>query len=124
MNRPSYSASSASWRRVIGSISTECRTAMRAKCLIEDGEFVFRLGAGLRVAPLALGVLMQGFTQKRGFAVGKPGDIARTDALDREPGAGLDIDLERGAPEPVEQQPPERLKACVAREPEADQKLE
>jgi len=34
MNSPSNSASSASWRLVIGSTSTDSLSAMRAKCLI------------------------------------------------------------------------------------------
>ena len=38
MNRPSYSASSASCRLVIGSISTDSFSAMRARCLIETAE--------------------------------------------------------------------------------------
>ena len=62
--------------------------------------------------------------RKLGLAVGQPRDVARTDALDREPGAGLDVDLQRRAAEPVEQQPPELLEARVAGDAEADQELE
>ena len=49
MNRPSNSASSASWRLVIGSTSTDSFSAMRAKCLIEFGDdgavFSFSFGS-------------------------------------------------------------------------------
>jgi hypothetical protein len=47
MNSPSYSASSASWRFVIGSMSTECFSAIRTKCLIEAGDEggIFSLGS-------------------------------------------------------------------------------
>src|SRR6185369_12618881 len=85
---------------------------------------VFRDRARLGVAPFALGVAVQRLAQEARLAVGETGDVARADALDRQPGAGLDIDLERRAAEPVEQQPPELLEALVAGDAEADQQLE
>src|ERR1700681_3084622 len=49
MNRPSNSASSASWRLVIGSTSTDIFSAMRMKWLIEaeeeDAVFSFSFGS-------------------------------------------------------------------------------
>src|SRR4051794_41880897 len=47
MNRPSYSASSASWRLVTGSTSIESFSAMRAMYLIEAGDdgAIFSLGS-------------------------------------------------------------------------------
>src|SRR5258705_1727522 len=47
MNKPSYSASSANCRLVIGSTSTESFSAMRAMCLIEAAEdgAIFSLGS-------------------------------------------------------------------------------
>ena len=62
--------------------------------------------------------------QEARLAVGETGDVARPDALDREPGAGLDIDLERRAAEPVEEEAAELLEALVAGDAEADQELE
>src|SRR5262245_41673882 len=67
---------------------------------------------------------MQALAQEEGLAVGEPRDVARADAVDGEPLAGLDDHLERGTAEPVEQQPPERLEARVAGDAEADEQLE
>ena len=78
MNRPSYSASSASWRRVIGSTSTDSFSAMRDDVLdrgrrgrrhllvriVEHGEIVFGDRARLGIAPFALGVLVQRLAQE------------------------------------------------------------
>ena len=133
MNRPSNSASSASWRLVIGSTSTDSFSAMRAKCLIEfgdqrarrrllvfvrvvqHGEIVFGDPARLGVAPLPLGVVaVSDWRKKLAFAVGQPGDGAGPDAVDRQPGARLDDRLQCRAAEPVEQEPAERLEARVA----------
>jgi hypothetical protein len=71
-----------------------------------------------------LGVRMQRFAQERGFAVGEAGDVARPDALDRQPCPRLDDDFERRAAEPVEQQAPERFETLIAGDAEADQELE
>ena len=92
--------------------------------IVQHREVVFRDRARLGVAPFALGVTVQRLAQEARLAVGEAGDVARPDALDRQPGAGLDIDLERRAAEPVEQQPPELLEALVAGDAEADQELE
>ena len=138
MNRPSYSASSASWRRVIGSTSTESLSAMRAMYLIEAAEDggIFSFGSYSTARSYFATVRALGsrhsrlvcwcsaFAQERRLAVGQPGDVARPDAVDREPGAGLDGHFERRAAEPVEQQPPERFETLIARDAEADQELE
>ena len=92
--------------------------------IVQHREVVFGDRARLGVAPLALGVLVQRLAEERRLAVGEPGEVARPDAVDREPRARLDRDLERRAAEPVEQQAPERLEARVARDAEADQQLE
>src|ERR1700724_2649625 len=106
MNRPSDSANSARWRRGIGSTSTG-----RA--------------AGLRVAPLARRMPMQGLAQETRLSVGEPGERAHADAVDRVPGgAGIDAHLQGRAAEPVEQEPPERLEALIAGDAEAHQQLE
>ena len=140
MNRPSNSASSASWRLVISSTSTEFFSAMRAKYLseserarrrllvlvriVQHGEIVFGDRARLGVAPFPLGVIVQRLAEKLAFAVGEPGDGARADAVDRQPRARLDDHFQRRAAEPVEQEPPERLEARIAGDAEADQELE
>ena len=69
-------------------------------------------------------MLVQGFAEELALAVGEPVDVARPDALDRQPVPGLDDHFERRAAEPVEQQPAERFEALVARNAEADQELE
>ncbi len=113
---------------------------MRAKCLIEFGErrrrllvlvrivqhreIVFGDRARLGVAPFPLGVIVQRLAEELAFAVGEPGDGARADAVDRQPGARLDDHFQRRAAEPVEQQPAERLEALVAGDAETDQELE
>src|SRR5262249_16522093 len=92
--------------------------------IVEHRKVVFRYGARLRAAPLALGVLVERLTQEGRFAVAEPRDVARADAFDRGPSASLDVDFQRRATEPVEQQPPERFEARVGGDAEADQKLE
>jgi hypothetical protein len=69
-------------------------------------------------------VPVKAFAQEQRLPVGETGNVARTDALDRKPRAGLDVDFERGATEPVEQQPPERLETIITGNPEADQDLQ
>src|SRR5215472_2755517 len=92
--------------------------------IVKDGEVVFRDRARLGVAPLAPGVTVERFAEELALAVGEPGDVARTDAVDRERCARLDDDFKCRAAEPVEQQPTERLETAVARDAEADQQLE
>ena len=138
MNRPSNSASSASWRLVIGSTSTESllgdagemldRGRRRRRHLlvriVEHREVVFGDRARFGIAPFALGVIVQRLAEELGFAVGEPGDVARADAVDREPVARVDDDFERRAAEPVEQQPAERFEAVIAGDAETDQQPE
>ncbi len=88
--------------------------------IVEHREIVLGDGARLGIAPFALGVLVERLPQERRLAVSEPGDVAGPDPVDREPGAGLDDDLERGAAEPVEQEAPEGLETRVARDAEAD----
>ena len=113
---------------------------MRAKCLIESerrrrrllvfvrivehGEIVFGDRARLGIAPFPLGVVVQRLAEELAFAVGEPGDVARPDAVDRQPRARFDDHFQRRAAEPVEQQAPERFEALVARDAETDQELE
>ena len=92
--------------------------------IVQHREVVLGDRAGLGIAPFALGVLVQRLAEELALAVGQPVDVARPDAVDRQPLAGLDRDLERRAAEPVEQQPAEGLEARVARDAEADQQLE
>jgi hypothetical protein len=91
---------------------------------VQDGEIVFGDGSRLGIAPLPLGVLVERVAEERRLAVGQPGDVARTDAVDRQPGAGLDRHLERRAAEPIEQEPPELVEPRVVGDAEANQKLE
>ena len=67
---------------------------------------------------------MQQLAKERGFAVGEPGNVARSDAVDREPRAGIDDDFEGGAAEPVEQQAPEQFEAAILRDAETDKELQ
>ena len=69
-------------------------------------------------------MLVQRFPQERRLAIGEPGDVARADAVDREPRAGLHLHFERRTAEPVEQEPAERFETGVAGDAEADQQLE
>src|SRR5438552_12139020 len=87
-------------------------------------EIVFRNSARLRIAPFALGVLVQRLAQKQRLAVGKAGNVARPDAFDREPVPRFDGDFERRAAKPVKQQAAERVEAGIARNAEAGQQLE
>src|SRR5262249_56096963 len=88
-------------------------------------EIVFGDRARLRVAPFALGVIVQALAEEIGFAVGKPRDGPWPDAVDRQPlAAGLDNHFERRTTEPIEQQPAERLEALLAGAAEADQEPE
>src|SRR5215510_1438310 len=91
--------------------------------VVEHREVVFRNRARSGISPFALGVLMERLAQEGSLAVGEPGDVARTDPIDREPGAGLYGHLQRRAAEPIEQEPPELLEARVAGDAEADQQL-
>ena len=92
--------------------------------IVEHGEIVFRHHAGLGIAPFAARVLVQRLAQERSLAVGEPGDVARANALDREPVTGLDDHLQRRTAEPVEQDASERFEARIAGDAEADQELD
>src|SRR6266568_7920316 len=91
--------------------------------IVQHRQIVFGDRAGLRVAPVAPGVLVQRLAEELALAVGQPVDVARPDSLDGQPGPGLHDDLERRTAEPVEQQPAKRLEALVAGDAETDQKL-
>ena len=91
---------------------------------MQDREIVFRNGPRPRIAPFALGVLVQRFVKERDLAIGEPIDGARPDALDAQPVSGLDRDFQRRAAEPVEQQAAEGVETIVTRNAEADEKLE
>ena len=92
--------------------------------IVQHRQIVFGDRACLRVAPFAPGVIVQRLAEKLGLAVGKPRDVARPDAVDRQPVARLDGHFQRRAPEHLEQQPPERFEPAVARETKTDQQLE
>src|SRR5438045_7958615 len=92
--------------------------------IVTHREVVLCDRARLRIAPFALGVLVQRLAEEGRLAVGEPREVARADTVDREPVPRLYGDLERRAAEPVEQQAAERLEPGVARNAEADQKLE
>ena len=70
-------------------------------------------------------MLMQRLAHERRLAIGKAVRRAHADALDRVPRrAGIDAHLQGRSAKPVEQQLPERLKARIAGDAEADQQLE
>jgi hypothetical protein len=102
---------------------------MRAMCLIEAAEdgAIFSLGSNStarsypewcapRIAPFALGVLVERLAQEGGS---RAGDVARTDRS-IEPGAGLDGHLQPGSGT-SRTAGGELLKTRVARDAEADQ---
>ena len=112
---------------------------MRAKCLIEFGEdgavflvrivkhreIVFGDRTRLGVAPFALGVVVQRLAEELGFAVGEPGDGARADAVDRQPGAPVStITSSAGQRNQSNSRRPNGSKRSIARDAEADQQLE
>ena len=92
--------------------------------VVQHGERIFGDGASARIAPVALGVLVQRAAKEFRLLGAELGERPRAQAVDLPALSRRDGHLDRRAAIPIEQQPAERLEARILGEAETEQQIE